>query len=171
MVTKRARAEADYYLSFSPSLRVMRSSYGCLWGPGAVEADYEEWFLNDSKGIPCASDNPIRQAKGLYGVCIDAERAMYNEAPMLTLLELFRTSKPFRFLNEAIGLRRIQDDLVKSFFHEGLEGYTWPGAYKLLEVGAPIEILVGAFGEETVRGWVSTCVTYHLSRPKGYISW
>lgn len=152
-ITPRARAEADYYLSFTPSL------YADL-----TEADYEEWFLHDSRGIPCGQDNIIRRAKHFYGIYVDAERFMYNEAPMFTLLELFRTSKPFRFLDECVGLERIQDDLVESFSHTGLEGYTWPGAHKLLSVGAPIQLLVGAFGEETVRGWVASCITYYWDR-------
>lgn len=179
MITKRARAEADYYLSLTPSLRIVRTSVNCLclWEPGATEADYEEWFLHDSKGVPFrdgsarSTQNPIQLAKRFYGIYVDAARDMYNEMGMFSLLALFRDRRPLRFLGEAIGLVRIQEDLVESFFHEGLEGYTWPGAEKLLSVGAPIELLVGAFGEETVRGWVSTCITYYLSRPEGYISW
>jgi len=97
VITKRAKAEADYYLSFTPSLK-------------AEEADYEEWFGHDSKGLPCSLSNPVLEAKRFYGICVDAVRRDYHEMGRFILLDELNMGRPLRFLSEAIGLDRIKKE-------------------------------------------------------------
>jgi hypothetical protein len=91
MITPRARAEADWFLRFYREY------------PQAVsEADYEEWFLQDSRGQPCRRDNLILQAKKHYWQYIwglrDWRDDPYGWPGGLTMLGL-----PVRVLIEAFG--------------------------------------------------------------------
>ena len=63
MITSKARAEADYFLSFLPEERAL-----------VTEADYEEWYEWDAKGKPCVPSNPIVCAKAHYGQMVGRPR-------------------------------------------------------------------------------------------------
>ena len=93
MVTARARKEADYYLSFDNFER-----------DRVIESDYVEWFLYDSRGLPCRADNPILCAKAHYGIWVKELRERYNNPRRDDYIIWFEfMDQPVRFLCEVFG--------------------------------------------------------------------
>ena len=104
MITAKGRREADYYLSLDPFERAR-----------VTEVDYEEWFLWDSRGVPCRQENPIYCAKAHYGMMPQALRDWRSDR-YGWVGGIYVLDAPVRLLVEAFGEEDVRNWVEALFY-------------------------------------------------------